>query len=495
MALCSGQPCLGGIKVRRTKIVATVGPACDSEVMLKALIEAGVNVFRLNFSHGSADHHQAVGERIRKVAAQLDTSVATLVDLQGPKIRIARFKSGEITLHKGDAFILDAAMDESAGDQQAVGLAYKELPNDCEAGDTLLLNDGLIELAVEKVEGPAVHCRVVLGGVLSDKKGVNRKGGGLTAKALTDKDRADIVTAAAMDVDYVAISFPRDAADVHEARELYRQAGGCGGLVAKIERAEAVAEDATLDDIILASDGVMVARGDLAVEIGDAELVGVQKHITFRARELNRFVITATQMMESMISNPQPTRAEVSDVANAVLDGTDAVMLSAETATGQFPLATVQAMNRIILGAERSHQMRDQWRRDDHVPDRIDESIATAAMYVANRLPGVKAIIALTETGSTPIMMSRIRSGLPIVAFTPHAACQRRLTVYRGIQTVNFDSATVQPVEVNQKAVDVLLEQGVVTAGDKVILTKGDFVNVNGGTNTLKVVEVGGVIL
>jgi len=481
--------------VRRTKIVATVGPACDSEAMLKCLIESGVNVFRLNFSHGSAQHHMEVGERIRKVASEIGTSVATLVDLQGPKIRIARFQAGEITLKNGAAFILDAEMDESAGDQHAVGLAYKELPNDCMAGDTLLLNDGLIELLVERVVDSAVHCRVVLGGVLTDKKGLNRKGGGLTAKALTDKDIEDIRTAAEMDVDYVALSFPRDAADVEEARNLYRAAGGNGGIVAKIERAEAVADDATLDAIILASDGVMVARGDLAVEIGDAELVGVQKHITWRARHLNRFVITATQMMESMINNPQPTRAEISDVANAVLDGTDAVMLSAETATGQFPEATVQAMHRIIMGAERSPQMRDLFKQDDHAPVKIDESIAAAAMYVANRLPGVKAIIAMTETGATPMMMSRIRSGLPIFAFTPHAACQRRLAVYRGIRTVNFDSASIPPINVNQQVVDALVEQNVLANGDKVILTKGDFVNVNGGTNTLKIVEVGRQIL
>jgi pyruvate kinase len=480
--------------VRRTKIVATVGPACDSEAMLKTLIQSGVNVFRLNFSHGTAEHHMAVGQRIRKVAAELNTNVATLADLQGPKIRIAKFKEGKVTLQNGAKFILDAAMDGEAGDEHAVGLDYKELPQDCGAGDTLLLNDGLIELAVEQVVGEAVHCKVVLGGVLSNKKGLNRKGGGLTAKALTDKDKEDIKTAAAMDVDYLALSFPRDEQDVNEARALYQQAGGQGGIVAKIERAEAVAEDETLDKIILSSDGVMVARGDLAVEIGDAELVGVQKHITFRARQLKRFVITATQMMESMINNPQPTRAEVSDVANAVLDGTDSVMLSAETAAGQFPKETVLAMNRIILGAERSHQMRDQWKRDDYVPSRIDESIATAAMFVANRLTGVRAIAALTETGSTPIMMSRIRSGLSIFAFTPHAACQRKLAVYRGINTINFDSASLHPEQVNPSVVDLLIERAVVKKGDKVILTKGDYVNVNGGTNTMKIVEVGNVV-
>ncbi|MDY6921164.1 MAG: pyruvate kinase [Pseudomonadota bacterium] len=480
--------------IRRTKIVATVGPACDSSEMLSTLVRAGVDVFRLNFSHGTAEHHRTVAERIRAVAEEAGKSVATLVDLQGPKIRIDRFRNGKVKLENGAAFTLDAAMDENAGDEQGVGLAYKELPQDCSAGDTLLLNDGLIELQVEAVEQTAVHCRVVVGGVLSDRKGLNRKGGGLTARALTDKDRNDIKLAAELDADYLALSFPRDADDVREARELYRQAGGHGGVVAKIERAEAVANHGTLDSIMLASDGVMVARGDLAVEIGDAELVGVQKHVTWRARQLNRFVITATQMMESMINHPQPTRAEISDVANAVLDGTDAVMLSAETATGGYPEATVQAMNRIILGAEHSHLMSSLREQDSYIPERIDEAIASAAMFVANRLPGVKAIIAMTETGSTPMMMSRIRSGLTIVAFTPHARCQRRLAVYRGIKPVSFDSAAIAPTDVNQKAVALLLELGVVQSGDKVILTKGDYVNVNGGTNTLKVVEVGGLI-
>ncbi len=479
---------------RRTKIVATVGPACASEAMLAQLIDAGVNVFRLNFSHGNAAGHQAVAERIRAAAAAQQRSVAILADLQGPKIRIARFVDGEVCLANGAAFVLDAALADDAGDASRVGLGYKSLPQECAAGDTLLLNDGLIELQVEKIEGSAVHTRVIAGGKLSNNKGLNRKGGGLTAKALTAKDLEDIKTAAAMDVDYLALSFPRDAADVNEARELYRQAGGQGDLVAKIERAEAVADHDNLDQIILAADGVMVARGDLAVEIGDAELVGVQKHIIRRARQLDRFVITATQMMESMISNPQPTRAEVSDVANAVLDGTDAVMLSAETATGQFPTQTVRAMDRIILGAERTYQLRELRTADERAPEKIDESIAAAAMYVANRLPGVTAIIAMTESGATPRKMSRIRSGLPIFALTPHPRSQRRVAMYRGVHTVPFDASGTPPEDVNQKAVELLRELGVVADGDKVILTKGDYVNVHAGTNTLKIVEVGGAI-
>ena len=480
--------------IRRTKIVATLGPASNSETMISTLIESGVNVFRLNFSHGNAEQHKQTADHIRTAAALLETSVAILADLQGPKIRIARFKKGKTELKKGAKFILDAGMDDDAGDDFCVGLGYKELATDCDAGDILLLNDGLIELKVESVEGKKIHCTVIAGGELSNNKGVNRRGGGLTAKALTEKDKQDIIHAANMDVDYLALSFPRDADDVNYARSLYQQAGGQGGLVAKIERAEAVADDKNLDQIILASDGVMVARGDLAVEIGDAELVGVQKRITWRARQLGRFTITATQMMESMINQPQPTRAEVSDVANAVLDGTDAVMLSAETAAGSYPQETVLAMVRIILGAERSNQMRDLLKDDDHTPTRIDESIATAAMLVANRLEGVKAILAMTETGATPIMMSRIRSGIPIFAFTPHSKTQRRLAIYRGINTINFNSALLKPTNINHRVVTQLLELDVVEKGDKVILTKGDYINVNGGTNTLKIIEVGDII-
>ena len=479
---------------RRTKIVATVGPACRSEEQLAALIKAGVSVFRLNFSHSTPEIHQQSAKAIRSAAASLDTSVAILADLQGPKIRIARFEQGAVTLEPGSRFVLDAELAEDAGTQERVGLAYRTLPEECMPGDTLLLNDGLIELRVRDIVRAEVHCEVVTGGVLSDNKGLNRKGGGLTAQALTEKDRRDIKTMAGMDVDYVALSFPRDAMDVKAARALYHQAGGKGGIVAKIERAEAVADQQTLDDLVLASDGVMVARGDLAVEIGDAELVGVQKHIIRRARSLDRFVITATQMMESMIQNPQPTRAEVSDVANAVLDGTDAVMLSAETAAGKYPLETVAAMSRIILGAERTYQNREYHWKEDRIPEKIDQSIAQAAMYVANRLPGVKAIIAMTESGATPRMMSRIRSGLPIFAFTPHPHSQRRMAVYRGVQTVAFDSARIPPEEVNQRAVAMLLGMGLVRNGDRVIITKGDYVSVNAGTNTLKIVEVGGTI-
>ncbi|ASK35643.1 pyruvate kinase [Alloalcanivorax mobilis] len=476
---------------RRTKIVATVGPASAGPERLAALIEAGVNVFRLNFSHGSADDHRAVAEDIRRCASEQGRIVAVLGDLQGPKIRIARFRDGPVTLDNGAAFTLDTALDVDAGDRHRVGVDYPALAGECAAGDTLLLNDGLIELQVESVRGSQVNCRVISGGELSNHKGINRKGGGLNAETLTDKDRRDIVLAVSLEVDYLALSFPRHADDIHQARALYRQAGGQGGLVAKIERAEAVADPDTLDQLILAADGVMVARGDLAVEIGDAELVGVQKHIIRRARALDRFVITATQMMESMIHSPQPTRAEVSDVANAVLDGTDAVMLSAETAVGEYPLATVNAMARIILGAERTYQSRLPEPVAEPGITRSDEGIARAAMYLANHLEGVQAILAMTDTGTTPRLMSRIRSGMPIFALTPHAATRRRVAIYRGVQPLAFDSAGLAPEQANQAAVAQLLQRDLVHPGARLILTKGDAVNQHGGTNTLKVITVG----
>ncbi|MBF5056335.1 pyruvate kinase [Alcanivorax sp. 521-1] len=476
---------------RRTKIVATLGPASSAADTLAALIDAGVNVFRLNFSHGGADDHRAVAARVREQADALGRTVALLGDLQGPKIRVARFRDGPVMLRAGEPFIIDTALDKDAGDAGAVGTDYAGLAEDCRPGDVLLLNDGLIQLEVDAVEGTRVRCRVTVGGELSDNKGINRLGGGLNADTLTDKDRRDLHLAAELDLDFLALSFPRHADDIHLARALYREAGGQGDMVAKIERAEAVAEPDTLDALIEASDGVMVARGDLAVEIGDAELVGVQKHIIRRARDLDRFVITATQMMESMIHSPQPTRAEVSDVANAVLDGTDAVMLSAETAVGDYPLATVQAMDRIILGAERTYQNRPPNQRQEQAMHRSDEAIARAAMHVANHLDDVKAIVAMTETGTTARLMSRVRSGMPIFAFTPDPRTQRRVAIYRGVEPRRFDMAPYPGDQANNEAVTRLREAGQVANGDRVILTRGDAVRVGGGTNTLKIVTVG----
>ena len=476
---------------RRTKIVATLGPATESPEAIEGLVLAGVDVVRLNFSHGSAAEHIARARLVREMARQHGRFVAVLGDLQGPKIRIARFAEGKVQLSRGQTFVLDAALGKNAGDAQAVGIDYEALITDSRPGDILLLDDGRIELAVKSVEASRLLCEVLVGGPLSNNKGINRKGGGLSASALTDKDCLDIQTAADMQVDYLAVSFPRDAADIHYARRLLREAGGEAGLIAKIERAETVNDLRVLDAIIEASDGVMVARGDLGVEIGDAELVAVQKLIIDRARALNRVVITATQMMESMITQPLPTRAEVFDVANAVLDGTDAVMLSAETAAGAYPIETVEAMRRVIVGAEKHPQTHRSKHRVDEVFHKIDESIAMAAMYAANHLHGVKAIICMTESGDTPRLMSRIRSHLPIYAFSRNPRTQHRVALFRGVQTIPFDSDSFPIAEVNARAVDELLRRGVVVAGDHVLISRGDHANAQGGTNCLRVIRVG----
>ena len=394
----------------------------------------------------------------------------------------------------GDTFALDASLDKNAGTQHAVGIDYENLAQDCQPNDLLLLDDGRVQLKVIKIVGSRLDCEVTVGGPLSNNKGINRLGGGLSAGALTDKDRADIVTAAAIDVDYLAVSFPRNGDDIREARRLFQQAGGNAGLIAKIERAETVSCVEHIDEIIDASDGVMVARGDLGVEIGDAELIGIQKLIIDRARTLNKTVITATQMMETMITQPMPTRAEVFDVANAVLDGTDAVMLSAETAAGSYPVETIEAMVRVIVGAEKNRHSQVSKHRMNEVFHKIDESIALAAMYTANHLDGVKAIIAMTESGATPLLMSRIRSGLPIYAYSKNPKTQRKVALYRGVKTIPFDSTNMPLDQVNYNAVSELVKREVVNEGDLVIITKGDYVNAQGGTNTMKIVRVGDVI-
>jgi len=478
---------------RRTKIVATLGPSSSSSETIAALITAGVNLVRLNFSHGSPEDHRQRAELVRQISAQQGRHVAILGDLQGPKIRIAGFSQQQVQLISGQPFCLDASLGKQAGDGNAVGIDYPQLIDDCCVGDILLLDDGRIELQVNHKEQHKLRCKVLVGGTLSNNKGINRKGGGLSAAALTDKDLADIRRAAELDVDYLAVSFARSAEDMQLARELAEQAGCNAHLIAKIERAEAV-EPVTLDSIIAASDGVMVARGDLGVEIGDAQLIGVQKRIIERARSLNKPVITATQMMESMITSPLPTRAEVFDVANAVLDGTDAVMLSAETAAGEYPVQTVEAMARVIIGAEQQPANGRSKHRINESFEFIDETIALSALYAANHLEGVAAIISMTETGATPLLMSRIRSEQPIFAFSGRAKTQRRVAIYRGVKTVPFNVAEYDNAEVNHRAVDELVSRGVVKEGELVIITKGDYVNAQGGTNTLKVVRAGAKI-
>lgn len=470
---------------RHTKIVATLGPASSDPQVLERMICAGVDVVRLNFSHGKAEDHIARANLVRDAAARVGRPVGILADLQGPKIRVGKFENNKIQLEKGSAFILDARCE--MGNQTRAGLDYKELPRDVAAGAVLLLDDGRIVLDVERVVGEEIHCRVRVGGELSNNKGINRQGGGLSAPALTAKDMDDIRTAAQIGVDFVAVSFPRGAADMYMARQLMRAAGGRALMIAKIERTEAVANMA---EILDASDGVMVARGDLAVEVGDAAVPALQKRMIRMAREKNKLTITATQMMESMIQSPVPTRAEVSDVANAVLDGTDAVMLSAETAAGKYPLEVVEAMSRVCLEAEKTVEVTMDREFLDRIFTRIDQSIAMAAIWTAHHLK-VKAIVALTQSGSTALWMSRLNSGLPIYALTPETGARNQMTLYREVYPLLMPQTYQDRDLMLSEAEQILLDQGVVERGDMIVITIGEPIGSIGGTNTLKIVRIG----
>ncbi|MBL8429128.1 MAG: pyruvate kinase [Dechloromonas sp.] len=470
---------------RHTKIVATLGPASSTPEVLERMVLAGIDVVRMNFSHGSADDHKARAEGIRAAAAKFGRTVGILGDLQGPKIRVGKFESGKITLVAGAAFILDAQC--ALGNQERAGLDYKDLPKDVVHGDILLLDDGRLKLEVVGVRGQEIHTRVLVGGDLSNNKGINRQGGGLTAPALTAKDMDDIKTAALIGVDFVAVSFPKSAADMYMARQLLRAAGSTAVLIAKIERVEAVEN---LAEILDASDGVMVARGDLAVEVGDAAVPALQKKMIRMARDMNKLTITATQMMESMISSPVPTRAEVSDVANAVLDGTDAVMLSAETAAGKYPVEVVESMARICVEAERSAEVTLDREFLDRVFTRIDQSIAMAAIWTAHHLK-VKAIAALTQSGSTALWMSRMNCGVPIYALTPDTESVGRMVLYRGVCPLLMEQQHTDRDRLLAEAEQLLIDRGVVEYGDLIALTIGEPIGSAGGTNTLKIVRVG----
>jgi pyruvate kinase len=473
--------------LRRTKIVATLGPASNDPKVLEDMIRAGVDVVRMNFSHGTAEDHMARADKVRAAATACGRTVGILADLQGPKIRVGKFENGKITLNKGDTFILDAAWD-ALGNQERVGLDYKELPNDVSSGSVLLLNDGMLEFDVVEVKGQEIICKVVRGGVLSNNKGINRKGGGLTAPALTEKDKEDIKTAALIKADFLAVSFPRSADDMKLARELMHEAGGKSLLMAKIERAEAIA---VLAEVIDASDAIMVARGDLSVEVGDAAVPGLQKRMIKMARSRNKLVITATQMMESMITNPIPTRAEVSDVANAVLDGTDAVMLSAETAVGDYPVETIQSMARICLQAEKELEENAMDHRLLQTEfKRVDQSIAMSALYAASHFK-VKAIVALTQSGSTALWMSRMNADVPIFALTPTKATLTKVTLFSGVHPIAFKPSSKDPSATLLEAEEELVQLGLVKDGDLMVLTVGEAIGKSGHTNTLKIVRVG----
>ena len=472
---------------RRTKIVATIGPATESPEMLEKLFQAGVDVVRVNFSHGSAEAHKERARNIREISKKVGRYVGILADLQGPKIRIERFRNDFVKLKKGKPFTLDAALGVNEGDETAVGLTYKALAGDVKAGDVLLLDDGMIVLKVADVSGSKINCIVEIGGKLSNNKGVNRQGGGLSAGALTEKDKQDIKLAAEIEADFLAVSFVRNAEDVHEARRLLQEAGSDAWIVSKIERAEALD---VIEEITLASDVLMVARGDLGVEVGDAEITAMQKMIITQARVMDRVVITATQMLESMINKQMPTRAEVTDVANAVLDGTDAVMLSAETAIGRYPVKTIEAMDRICIGAEKYRSSIVNESRNDSSFERVDEAIAKACMYTANRL-NVRAIIAMTESGATALWMSRISSGLPIYAMSSQERTLRQASMYRGVEPLKFESTSTSHAVVNAEVQDILKQRGAIEDGDIVIISKGDLVGKQGGTNAMKILYVG----
>lgn len=470
---------------RQTKIVATLGPASRDPIILEKLIRAGVDVVRLNFSHGKTEDHIALAASVRAIASKVGRPVGILADLQGPKIRIGSFDGGKISLETGAHFILDAQCE--LGNQGRVGLDYKDLPKDVSSGNVLLLDDGRIVLEVERVSGSEIHTTVRHGGELSNNKGINRQGGGLSAPALTSKDMDDIRTAAQIGADFLAVSFPKSASDMYMARQLMLASGGHALTIAKIERVEAVA---ALEEILDASDGLMVARGDLAVEVGDAAVPALQKRMIRLAREKNKLAITATQMMESMILAPTPTRAEVSDVANAVLDGTDAVMLSAETAAGHYPVETVESMARICLEAEKSVLITLDRDFLDRIFTRIDQSIAMSALFAAYHL-NVKAVAALTTSGSTALWMSRLNCGIPIFALTQEPAALSKMTLFREVSPLLMKSMHQDRDVMRYEAEQRLIEAGVVAKGDLIVLSHGDQMGRTGGTNTMTIVRIG----
>ena len=476
--------------MRRAKIVATLGPATDDPRVLEKIIMAGADTVRLNYSHGTQEDQEKRVKQVYALTKKTGRHIGIMADLQGPKIRISSFKQGLIILEEGDEFTLDVALKPNEGNEQQVGVTYKNLIHDVNKGDNLLLDDGRIILQVERVRDTQIKCIVLLGGYLSDNKGLNKEGGGLSAKALTSKDRRDLRHAIQIGVDFIAISFPRDAADVESARRLIKKEGGECRIIAKIERAEAIENE---DEIIEATDAIMIARGDLGVEIGDAALPPVQKRLIKKARRMNRAVITATQMMESMIENHIPTRAEVFDVANAVLDGTDAVMLSAETSIGKYPEKVVEAMSRIIAETEKHRGSLGADYRIEQKFEDIDETIAISTMYAANHI-GAKAVAALTETGSTCKWMSRTRTSFPIFAFTRSPKTCRRVTLFRGVYPFLYDITHSDFLEANKEMIDILEAHNAVKNGDIVIITKGDLHGSKGGTNGMKIVRVGELV-
>ena len=473
--------------MRRTKIIATLGPATDKSGVLEKLITAGVDVFRLNYSHQTHDHHEKRIKEVRRLSLKHKHAVAVIADLQGPKIRIENFKNGKIQLIEGKKFKINTNLSSNDGDESQIGISYKKLANDLKVKDKLLIDDGRIVLSVLSINKNIIDCKVVTGGELTNSKGINLQGGGLSAGAVTNKDVEDMKHATKIEVDFIAISFPRDAKDIKKARKMMEKCNCNAQIIAKIERADALNN---IDEIIRESDAIMIARGDLGVEVGDAALPPIQKSLIKKARDMDRAVITATQMMASMIDNKIPTRAEVFDVANAVIDGTDAVMLSGETSIGHYPDEAVKSMSRICEEAEKHRSVRESDHRINQRFETISEAVAMSSMYTANHI-GAKAICSLTETGGTCLWMSRISSGIPIFAFTRHTTTRRRVALYRGVYPMKFDITHTDPLEANKQMIDQLIEQNIVAEGDFVIITKGDLRGERGATNNMKIIQVG----
>ena len=473
--------------MRRTKIIATLGPATDKSGVLEKLITAGVDVFRLNYSHQTHDHHEKRIKEVRRLSLKHKHAVAVIADLQGPKIRIENFKNGKIQLIEGKKFKINTNLSSNDGDESQIGISYKKLANDLKVKDKLLIDDGRIVLSVLSINKNIIDCKVVTGGELTNSKGINLQGGGLSASAVTNKDVEDMKHATKIEVDFIAISFPRDAKDIKKARKMMEKCNCNAQIIAKIERADALNN---IDEIIRESDAIMIARGDLGVEVGDAALPPIQKSLIKKARDMDRAVITATQMMASMIDNKIPTRAEVFDVANAVIDGTDAVMLSGETSIGHYPDEAVKSMSRICEEAEKQRSVRESDHRINQRFETISEAVAMSSMYTANHI-GAKAICSLTETGGTCLWMSRISSGIPIFAFTRHTTTRRRVALYRGVYPMKFDITHTDPLEANKQMIDQLIEQNIVAEGDFVIITKGDLRGERGATNNMKIIQVG----
>ncbi|CAL4321446.1 pyruvate kinase [Buchnera aphidicola] len=475
--------------IRRTKIVVTLGPSTDSDKVLRKIILSGANVLRLNFSHGTEKEHYKRISKAIKIIEDTKSNVAILGDLQGPKIRISKFINNQIFLKKGDFFTLDYNYKKKLGNKKNIGFNYKNLPKDLKINDILLLDDGKIQLIILNVNNIKIFTKVLIGGILKNNQGINKLGGGLNAGSITKKDKKDILIASKIKVDYLAISFPKSAKDLQKARKLMNKVGNQAKIIAKIERAEAVKSDKVIEEIILASDAIMVARGDLGIEIGDAELAGMQKKLIRTARRLNRVVITATQMMESMNFNLVPTRAEVMDVANAVLDGSDAVMLSSETASGNNPVETVRTMAKVCQGAEKVPSINISKHRINISFDSIEEIVSMSAMYSANHLKGVKAIITMTESGKTALITSRISSGLPIFALSKNKKTLRLTSLYRGVTPIFFNTKN-KGLLASQEAIKLLYKKKFLKLNDIVIITQADLKGITGNTNTSRILVV-----